>query len=81
MDEGLATTPGIDAPVGDGGDIGRVTCYKLDEGWIPVIAIGKEEVQLEPRHGPGEAVDAAFKWAKDRGMILTFPSMVIRNKP
>ncbi len=27
------------------------------------------------------ALDAAFKWARDRGLILTFPSMVIRRKP
>lgn len=79
--EGDHHIAGINAPVGDGFDLGEVTVYSLTEGWVPVVNIGDEEASLKPHETPGAAVDAAYKWAKDRGLILTFPTMVIRRKP
>lgn len=73
--------PGIDGPVGDGEDIGRITCYELDEGWVPVVSLARQKVHLKVCDTAGAAVDAAHKWATDRGLVLTWPSMVIRRKP
>ena len=61
--------------------IGRVDVYDFDDGWHPVLTIGEQEYDLPAHPTVGAAVDAAFKWAADRCLILTWPVMTIRNKP
>lgn len=66
-------------------EIGRVNIYEFDRGWQPVVTIGDgenpKEYDLPYFLTAGDAVNWVQKWAKDRKLIVTWPTMQIRDTP